>query len=781
MRDTGRVSEQSFAFLPVSYAARPPRVVLVAPHDDDNWVAWAAAGLARLSRVWGCSGSVVIPSVAVTHPAVERCLTRFNPDHVLAYVPSWATADGVRPGTIDGLIAGRAAEAAGEQFEEMLRKEPWNALIVQEAEAAADELRELCGTNRRDEHVQSSHLFDADVHDLTPLSAVAKATAVGVPRRLVTTVEALAYAMHVGIGESEAEGQITAGQWQEAAARGNESPLLSQLHPGALGDSCPARSHEAALCVSVSRAFQRREPVVVLGDRPEDFALAEVLRQIRGVVTWIPWAEPGLNDMWLFSPRKRVLVTSASLTVEETRQQIEERWHKRSFRSIPPEEEERPFEAVHPDAIDIDHPLMVVLKDSWDQPRSLPVTREPNGTLQASLSLAAEVPNGLDPDRHRWQVTLTAPSHPVPPLPVLGSRAVIATGQNPWETFVRAADGGVTYWSHRFDFVPSGASLAGSLASPRLAWPGIKSTLKVTASAQSADVRPSPAGKRAAITERLLGSRTVLEELAASPGWALLRMFMSPAVPGGCPVGSWWKLKSATVLSWEAIAGLDDHGWEPTARREQVDQWTSQGVLRRGLILGCGHCPILEFYPLSEISQSYLCRRCGGTNQLTSDRWRPAAPEPQWFYDLHPAVLELVENDGDVPLLATRFLRSEHWARQALVCEEFELLVDGNPCVEMDFALATAQGLWLGEAKKNDSLANTHRKRKDEAAKLLQGCALAGAAGLVLATVQEQWAQTTVDAVKDEVLGRREAGKPVPKVSLLTGLGTSPKLTPLIL
>ncbi|MEU4890498.1 MULTISPECIES: hypothetical protein [Streptomyces] len=755
----------------------------MAPHDEKGWVRWTAAGLARLSRVWGCSGSVVIPSAAVANPAVKRCLARFNPDHVLAYLPSWATADEVRPGSIHEVMAGRAAdgEAALKQFEEMLRKEPWNALIVQEAEAAADKLRELCGTNRRGDHVQSSHLFDADdVHDLTPLAAVTKVAAIGVPKSLVTTVEALAYAMHVGIGESEVEGQITARQWQEAATRGNESPLLSQLHPSAPKDCRPARSHEASLCVAISRAFQRREHVVVLGDQPEDFALAEVLRQIRGVVTWTPWAEPGLNDMWMFSPRKRLLVTSASLTIDETRQRIEERWQKRSVRSIQPEEE-RPFDVVHPDAIDINDPLMVVLKDSWDQPRSLPITRGPDGTLQASLSLAAEVPNGLDPDRHRWQVTLTAPSHPVPQLPALGSHAVIATGQNPWETFVRAADGGVTYWSHRFDFVPSGASLAGSLASPRLAWPGIKRILQATASAQGAVIRPSPAGKRAAIAETLIGSRADVEELAASPGWALLRMFMSAVAPGDCPVGSWWKLKSATVLSWEAIAALDDGGWEQTARREQVDQWTSQGVLRRGLILSCGHCPIVEFYPLSEISQSYLCRRCGGTNQLTSDRWRPTAAEPRWFYDLHPAVLELVRNDGDVPLLATRFLRSQHWARQALVCEEFEVLVGGNPCVEMDFALATEQELWLGEAKKNDSLGKSHRERKGEAYKLLQGCTLTGAAGLVLATAQKQWAEKTVEAVKSEILGRRKVRKHVPKVSLLTGLGTSPKLAPLAL
>ncbi|WP_257004487.1 universal stress protein [Streptomyces sp. SA15] len=131
----------------------------------------------------------------------------------------------------------------------------------------------------------------------------------------------------------------------------------------------------------------------------------------------------------------RLLVTSASLSTEEVQQRIDARWEKRPVRQIEPEEEERRFDVVAPEEIDLAHPFLVVLKDAWDQPRSLPVTVEPDGSLQASLSLAAEVPRGLDPDRHRWQVTLTAANHPLPPLAALGSSAVIAAEQNPCETF----------------------------------------------------------------------------------------------------------------------------------------------------------------------------------------------------------------------------------------------------------------------------------------------------------------------------------------------------------
>lgn len=345
---------------------------MVVPHDDERWVQWAAAGLARLSRVWGCSGSVVVPSSAVGHPAVDRCLARLHPDHVVAYGPSWTTFDALYPGTIDRLLAEKniSDNSIAAQFKEMLRKEPWNGPAVHEAEAAADSLRSRLGANRRDDHVQCSHLFDDDnARELTPLAAVATTPVMGVPATLVTTPEALAYAMHVGIEASDASGDIPAEQWREAALRGAESALLSQLHPDGADGAHAARSHEAALCVPITRAFQHRERIAVLGNRPEDFALAETLRQIRGAVTWIPWTEAGLSDMWLFPGRasERLLVTSA------------------------------------PGNIDLAHPFMVVLKNAWDQPRSLPATVESDGSLQTSLSLAAEVPRGLNRREGAWE------------------------------------------------------------------------------------------------------------------------------------------------------------------------------------------------------------------------------------------------------------------------------------------------------------------------------------------------------------------------------------------
>ncbi|GGR07969.1 hypothetical protein [Kitasatospora griseola] len=776
------MSEQPLTFLPLSYAARPPRLVVVAPAGDD-WVRWAAAALARLSGVWGCSGSVVLPAGTAGHPAVQRCLARLQPDHVVPYVPTWGTADEVAPGLIQAVVARRDLPdgSAAEQFEEFLRKDRWGAPAAVEADEDAAALRvRLVAGQREQELLHVYGLFDAeDEQSLTPLASIATAPLIGVPQPLVTTPAALAYAMHVGVEKTPYEGTVEPRQWLEAAVRGDESPLLSDLHPQAGADAQPMMSHWAARCIPVRRGYRQARSTMVLGDSPEDFALAQVLRQLHEYVAWLPEGDVSLASFWLFDRRhgtEKLKVTSASLTPDEVRARIDKLWDERGYQLIEPAEEKRPYTVVEPSDLELHGHSMVVLQTAWEQPRSLPASVAPDGSLMAALALAGEVPPGLDAARHRWQVTLTCANHPLPPLPELAAPAVTTADQDPWHTFVRAADGGITYWSHRFDFVPTGASLAGTLAAPKLLWPGIKKILHHAAQASETQLRPSAAGKRTAITERLLGSRKALEALAASSGWQILRLFLPDASHAELPAHSSWKLKSAVVLSWEAITAHESDGWNAAAARTQVDEWTTQGVLRRGLVLGCSHCPIFEFYPLAEISQQYRCRRCGGDNNLAQDRWKPFG-EPRWFYDLHPAVLELVANDGDVPLLATQYLRTQPQARPALVGEEFELLKNGSPFVEIDFALTTSDELWLGEAKKTDSLAESPKARKREICKLIDGCTAVGAHRLILATAQPAWADATIDALRQEVRGRRSAGRPVPEVQLLTGLRSKPELS----
>ncbi|MFF1777904.1 hypothetical protein [Streptomyces virginiae] len=774
------MGEQAFSFLPLSVSARPPRLVVVVPHDKD-WVRWMALGLMRVSQVWGGSGSVVVPAAAVGHAGVERALAQFGPDHVVAYHPSWGSVERLFPGLTDRLIAGQQVddEAAREAATQMLRETAWSHPIVARAEEAAEDLRSRLAVNRREDHVQLTHLFDtSSPSELTALGDVARVPLYGVPRGLVATTEALSCAMGIGVQELMVTAEVDASGWQAATVHQAEPEAVAEVRAAAGPDALAVRTHEAALCISVQRGIPNRDTLLVFGGRPEDYALAEALRQTHSHVSWVPWNEPSRNEGWLYvrsHTQDRILATSASLTLDEVRERAHASWRLR-IPSMDPDSDVAP-EVVASAEVEFSCRQMVVLRDTWEQPRSLPVLVGEDGSLVAALSLPGEVPAGLDPDRHRWQVTLTARNHPVPPLHALTSPAVIAADQNPWETFVRPADGGITYWSHRFDFVSAGASLAGRLAAPRLSWPAIGKVLQHAAAAHTKAIRPSAAGKRAAIAERLLGSRTELEELASSPGWPVLRAFTSKKPDWELPPDGVWKLKSGLVLSWDAVAAYQREDWDEHARRAELDRWASQGVVRRGLVLGCCHCPIYEFYPLAEITQDYLCRRCGGENSLVQGRWKSPRPEPSWYYELHPAVRELVENDGDVPLLATQFLRTQHWARPTLVCEEFEVLQSGNPFVEMDFAMATLDQVWLGEAKSGDALESSPKEQKREACKLIDVCVALGAYGLVLATSKPKWSDATVQVLRDEVQGRRVAARVTPKIVLLAGLGTKPDLT----
>ncbi|MEU8975351.1 hypothetical protein AB0D11_40075 [Streptomyces monashensis] len=103
--------------------------------------------------------------------------------------------------------------------------------------------------------------------------------------------------------------------------------------------------------------------------------------------------------------------------------------------------------------------------------------------------------------------------------------------------------------------------------------------------------------------------------------------------------------------------------------------------------------------------------------------------------------------------------------------EEFEIPGEEEPIVEMDFSLSTTDGIWLGEAKTVDSLADTPRERKREVCKLIEGCLAVSASRLIRATTQVSWAETTVQAVRNEVVGRRMARKHTPWIRLLTDAG----------
>lgn len=795
---------------------RPPRLLLVTP-GGERWAGWAARGLVALSHVWGGCASAVLPADVVDDAALAPFLRAFQPDHVLALNPTMFDLDCVAPGSIDEMLRHGGIEPT-RTVVVSTRLRGYRDEDVAGAESAAERLRARLGVLSTgdesftpEQNVQFRGLDpDGRPHDLTARSAVTETAAWGVPAVALGDLRALAAAVVLGAQETGRPPEVTVRTWEAAllgrpGPYGGQAALFRALFPdGTPGGEGPAPEPAASLldplasdCLRLTRGRSRTSWVVV-GDGAADFALAGLARQVLGDAVWLPAVmsdDASVRRLTASGSDPRdggLVVTSASVPASD----VEARLRAAGAPGPGPDEDvlrpvpvrrlvetvaglplrEAGLYTAAPQDLDLPAAAFVVHRSGVDRRVPLGVRTAPDGSVEGVLPLPLSLPDGLDAERHRWLVTVLDATRPVPGHPVLSSADLLRTGANLSETFVKPSDGGVTHWSHRWDFVPAGALLSGVLAGPVPAWPSLRRVLD--AAVRPGRVGLSAAGRRSVVAEGLLGSREAVEELAEGHAWSLARAFLDPtALP---PTGSGPPhLKTPKVLSWEGVLALPANNWDPQDRARLRDDWTRRGVLRRGNVLNCGHCGWTEFYPLAEVLPVFRCRRCEAENDLTGPRWdNTATPvhEPRWYYALHPAVEDLARSDGDVPLLTTLALR-KIMMRTPLVYPEFEVFPDGSaPLVEFDFALGTAQGLWVGEAKSNSKFGKGGKDTDRELGKLMDGAALLRATTLVLSTSQPSWPAATVERVRANVSGRTGAGQQVPLVLLLTDAREAPAL-----
>lgn len=795
--------------------ARPPRILLVTP-GGERWAAWAGRGLLALSPIWGGCASAVVPADVVDDPSLGPLLRAFQPDHVLPLQPLWSMEEAAFLRESKASPNGNVTEPRKVDTAWM-QDEPYVSASFDETQAAATRLGARLGSMHVDGDLQVHSLGGAnsDVSEgsgLTARADVGPQHVWGVPSARLSSLNALAAALTFGAQSDDPFGPVTDADWVAALldnveGRSGPSRLSRSLAKVSRDDvpedkaaieaalsGLPLLDPAASACISLRRGLGRSPRLVIVGSEPADMALAGLCRRVLGSGVWLPEAldDPQIVHRLLRAaprPRGTLIFTSASVPIEGIQQRLEAAKATRpdlagvnvrplAESALGHTPEPRGAYVAGPRDLDLAGRYFVALADGADERVPLAAEVGPNDEMHATLPFPLRVPPGLDADVHSWLVTVIANGRPVPPHRSLNGTNLLREDANQQETFVKSSDGGITFWSHRWDFVPSGALLGGKLASPAFAWPTARRLLEVAAN--PIRVQVSDAGQRATVAERLLGSRQAVEELAAGAGWHLAQAFLEPT-PGGLKKGDFVQLhqKGGSFMSWAGIQALTVDGWAPADRAILRDDWTRQGVLRRGLVLGCEHCPTVEFYPLREVLQTYLCRRCGGDNALTEAVWtnRPGdLQEPRWYFDLHPAVADLVRNHGDVPLLSSAFLRTRLWA-DPIVFPEFTLESNGSPFVELDFAVGSVDGLWVGEAKSVSRLGRGASLVR-EFNKLLKGVEALDATGLVLATSKPRWAATTLEAVKAELDQRLSAGKHVPVVLQLTHLGSpSPELS----
>jgi len=130
-----------------------------------------------------------------------------------------------------------------------------------------------------------------------------------------------------------------------------------------------------------------------------------------------------------------------------------------------------------------------------------------------------------------------------------------------------------------------------------------------------------------------------------------------------------------------------------------VDDHAGSGVLTRGLFLKCSKCRAAGWYELSAVTTGFSCRRCRNHQPLTRERWLGTV-EPVWHYELAEVVRSMLDNNGDLPIIAVhKFFPPPNRPEDDIeVAFEIEVFSHDEKKSETDIVVRDGTKLWLGEA-----------------------------------------------------------------------------------
>ncbi|MFC7674137.1 hypothetical protein ACFQWH_13695 [Mycolicibacterium sp. GCM10028919] len=773
------MSDQSAYFNEVAHMQlRAPRIVLVVPVTDD-WHRIAMQGLHLVTTSWAGAGFVVVPTErGVVHPAILASLREYDPDCVLAPPAEALPAD-----LADGVT--RAQEAISAVCSN------YRSPLLNPLEVANPRFSALWNIwFSTDGHPSSGDPVDvstvSDVHD--------GETSIGANPALDGAL-GLAAASRWGLSETpnddvaDVEDSV-----KKAAVRRLSS---HEYQAGGLPGIGTAATFEGRYETYLARTLvgldgaqsygpRRSDALIVMGDKPSDFALAMVWDRTYRYGIWVPeewWADTdlrphviaGIDELVRHASTqlKRVLFTSTTLEESEIAARAKQ-WRDRTSLILEKDLDDK-WMVVGADALAPSRYWKVhyVLKENISHEWSTAVTTEA-GT--ANLSMLPPLPRigvpGLEPLEQStcWHVDVSLRGYDLPVSIALPEDTLLVETTEAQATRVRAGRGGISYQAHRTDFIPSGASLSQSLARPLLSFPSLIHWANSRASTHAMSVRLSTAGTQANVLASMMGSREALTDLVASDFLAALLAFnrsrsTKDDYPGGegCVVNSEGYLHFSGICT---IAGVTD----TAEARDRVDGLLKAGVLRRGLLTKCLLCQHSAFVHVDDLASMIRCDRCLEVNALERQLWLHPVEEPTWYYDLHPIARKLLQDNGDVPLLLSKYLRSTS-QRSYTDAAEFELLgSEGDPVCETDLLALTDRRLSMAEAKSSNTF-GSRRQRMSGARKRVIAAHALQVDEIVLATTAAQWEGATIEAMKTAMLEQDWRMGRTPDLRIICSLG----------
>jgi hypothetical protein len=347
----------------------------------------------------------------------------------------------------------------------------------------------------------------------------------------------------------------------------------------------------------------------------------------------------------------------------------------------------------------------------------------------------------VSPLSHRWLVDITFLQHLIPRPPTLGSIAV--SGPNVGDA--RSASQCVSYMCP--GLLVMGDDIETNMLRPSIHVPEAEEIFRIILDDCGYHSNTSDKGRYEAETLRKFGGlERAWYALWSEKHRSLLMKFLdkSKSVKDVHDEGVYLK-DGRRYLNFASVSKI--LGGDGPAR-DIIDEYVEKSIFYRGYIFLCENCSDAAWYSISEVDQTFTCRRCGLKQQYKSTSWKHPN-EASWFYKLDEMAYLMLQHNGHVPVLALNKLRLQS-KESFLFRSEVRLTPKGSTkmYLEVDVCCISNGRLCIGEAKSNDSLAGkdltpmqTAQRYRDLAVKM-------GASIVVSATTERAWNQSSRDAMR---------------------------------
>jgi len=777
---------------------RAPRMA-IRVESGDHWQSMFALAMWMAAGWWGGYGFIYLPqSAGGLHPALARVLAAYDPDYLVEALWTHPDIEAMEPGWHARHVQGWPADPA--ESAALLAQQPIAEQVVSQG-LGADRGVDLCspyyeffGDQGRSRRLQVVAPARNDQSGL--------ATVLGGPPRAEFEIPAgldplltLALGMRAGYPAKPPlpTGDAVAGVTERLPHRYVLHALSSRPDRAGLelrGLTTAWDLTQTGL-VQITRSGRRARPVAVIGSTAEDFALAVALDRMNGSATWVPgeWTKDQ-RLKWLVQAGYRDLiraarftghapvVTSISLSDEELSEAVRASWPE-PIQAGPGNDavvsvDGDPPEILPADELGLGTPMRLACgPGDYGLPFTSPTRADGLGGFEFLLPIPVHIPGSeqlRSPQRPFWEVDVEVYPPRMPSGRNLRGSVMLADDGGYPMTVLRSGRDGISFSSQSMGFVPGGATLQQSVATPRLHVLGLRGWVKaLTAQEQpDTDVQLSQAGRRAMILTRLWGSRS-----AVAGDLLELNEFLREFKPSGSSdseaygSGDGVRLTSADGYLTAAAATRT----LPSMKREEIQDHLNHllriNVLHRGLVVPCSECERRTFYRIELLGESNACPRCGAPAYVTAAR-KSEQGEPEWFYDLHGAVRELLEQDGDVPFLAGKALADS--ARTFEDIAELDFCRPDQKPAEIDILALVDGRLTVGEAKCVASL-GTNKETSQAIGKLLGVSDLLGADEILLATTAPgPWKARQAAQLLEAAARRKWRFGKMPQVRVLTDL-----------